>query len=163
MSRPAIVADVPEISIRPVGAAEFAALADLTVAAYRAVPGGSTSAGYEETLRDVATRAREAEVLVAVGEDGTLLGGITFVPGPGPYAEFSGPDEAGIRMLAVSPAAQRLGIGRRLVLECIGRAQAAGTCARRAVSDASSANREISWEVMAPPSCSASTIVTARR
>jgi len=126
MSRPAIVADVPEISIRPVGAAEFAALADLTVAAYRAVPGGSTSAGYEETLRDVATRAREAEVLVAVDADGALLGGITFVPGPGPYAEFSGPDEAGIRMLAVSPAAQRLGIGRRLVLECIARAQAAG-------------------------------------
>ncbi len=117
---------VPEVTVRPVLPAEFAALGELTVAAYRAVPGGSTSAGYEETLRGVATRAREAEVLVAVDADGALLGGITYVPGPGRYAEFSGPDEAGIRMLAVSPAAQRLGIGRRLVLECIERATAVG-------------------------------------
>ena len=89
------------------------------------MPGGSTSAGYEETLLDVAARARDAEVLVAVAADGSLLG-VTYVPGPGPYAEFSGADEAGIRMLAVSPAAQRLGVGRRLVVECIERAQAAG-------------------------------------
>jgi ribosomal protein S18 acetylase RimI-like enzyme len=125
-ARPAIVARVPDITVRPVLPAEFAALGELTVAAYRAVPGGSTSAGYQETLRDVAARAGEAEVLVAVDADGRLLGGITFVPAPGPYAEFGGDDEAGIRMLAVSPAAQRLGVGRRLVRECVERAEAAG-------------------------------------
>jgi ribosomal protein S18 acetylase RimI-like enzyme len=117
---------VPDITVRPVRPAEFAALGELTVAAYRGVPGGSTSAGYQETLRDVAARAGEAEVLVAVEADGRLLGGITYVPGPGPYAEFGGADEAGIRMLAVSPAAQRLGVGRRLVRECVARAEAAG-------------------------------------
>lgn len=121
-----MVARMPEITLRSALPAEFVALGDLTVAAYRSVPGGSTSAGYEVTLLDVAARARDAEVLVAVAADGTLLGGVTYVPQPGPYAEFSGADEAGIRMLAVSPAAQRLGVGRRLVLECIARAEAAG-------------------------------------
>jgi ribosomal protein S18 acetylase RimI-like enzyme len=124
--RPAIVAAVPEITLRPILPPEFAALGDLTVAAYRAVPGGSTSAGYEETLRDVAARAGEAEVLVAVDADGTLLGGITYVPGPGAYAEFHGADEAGIRMLAVAPAAQGRGVGTRLMTDCIERATAAG-------------------------------------
>jgi ribosomal protein S18 acetylase RimI-like enzyme len=121
-----MVARVPEITVRPVLPAEFAALGELTVAAYRAVPGGSTSAGYEETLRDVAARAREAEVLVAVDADGTLVGGITYVPGLGAYAEFTGDDEAGIRMLAVAPAAQGRGVGRRLMADCIERAAAAG-------------------------------------
>ena len=117
---------MPEITVRPVLPAEFAALGELTIAAYRAVPGGSTSAGYQETLRDVATRAHDAVVLVAVAPDGALLGGVTYVPGPGPYAEFHGDDEAGIRMLAVSPAAQGRGVGTRLVSECIRRATAAG-------------------------------------
>lgn len=125
-ARPAIVARVPDIIVRPVRPAEFAALGELTVAAYRAVPGGSTSAGYQETLRGVAARAGEADVLVAVEGDGRLLGGITYVPGPGTYAEFGGADEAGIRMLAVSPAAQRVGVGRRLVRECVERAEASG-------------------------------------
>ncbi len=120
-----MVAAVSELTVRPVLPHEFAALGDLTVAAYRAVPGGSTSAGYEETLRDVAARARDAVVLVAVAH-GTLLGGITYVPGPGAYAEFHGDDEAGIRMLAVAPAAQGRGVGRRLMADCIERATAAG-------------------------------------
>jgi ribosomal protein S18 acetylase RimI-like enzyme len=119
-------ARVLELTIRPVRPEEFAALGELTVVAYRAVPGGATSAGYEGTLRDVAHRAREADVLVAVDADGMLLGGVTYVPAPSAYAEFHGEDEAGIRMLAVSPAAQRNGVGRRLVVECIERARAAG-------------------------------------
>jgi ribosomal protein S18 acetylase RimI-like enzyme len=124
--RAAIVAGMVAITVRPVDPKEYAALGELTVAAYRAVPGGGTSAGYEETLRDVAHRAGEAEVLVAVDGIGTLLGGVTYVPGRSAYAEFDGEDEAGIRMLAVSPTAQRGGVGRRLVQECIDRARAAG-------------------------------------
>ena len=115
---------MPGFAVRPVRPGEHAALGDLTVAAYRAVPGETISPGYEETLRDVAARSDEADVLVAVDAAGTLLGGVTYVRGTGRYAEFEGEDEAGIRMLAVSPAAQRGGIGRRLVQECIDRATA---------------------------------------
>ena len=114
-----------EVAVRPVLPAEQAALGELTVAAYRSVPGdSSTSSAYEGTLRDVAARVRAAVVLVAVGADGTLLGGVTYVPGPGPLAEFPDEGDAGIRMLAVSPAAQRGGVGRRLVEACIERARA---------------------------------------
>jgi ribosomal protein S18 acetylase RimI-like enzyme len=120
------VARMPEFAVRPVRPEEHGALGDLTVAAYRAVPGETISPGYEETLRDIAARSDEADVLVAADAEGTLLGGVTYVGGTGRYAEFEGEDEAGIRMLAVSPAAQRGGIGRRLVQECIDRATAAG-------------------------------------
>ena len=115
------------ICVRPVLPAEQAALGELTVAAYRSVPGdAATSPAYEATLRDVAARVRDAVVLVAVDADGTLLGGVTYVPRPGPLAEFPDDDDAGIRMLAVSPAAQRGGVGRRLVEACIERARADG-------------------------------------
>jgi ribosomal protein S18 acetylase RimI-like enzyme len=115
-----------ELTVRPVRPDEHAALGELTVAAYRAVPGETISPGYEDTLRDVAARSDESDVLVAVDGAGTVLGGITYVRGTGRYAEFEGEDEAGIRMLAVSPAAQRGGVGRRLVQECVDRAAAAG-------------------------------------
>jgi ribosomal protein S18 acetylase RimI-like enzyme len=116
---------VPEISVRPVLPAEYAALGELTVAAYRSVPGdSSTSPSYEATLRDVAARARDAVVLTAVDANGALLGGVTYVPGPGPLAELERDGDAGIRMLAVSPAAHRRGVGRRLVAACIARARA---------------------------------------
>ncbi|MEP6642692.1 MAG: GNAT family N-acetyltransferase, partial [Gaiellales bacterium] len=120
------VAHIPEFAVRTVRPDEHTALGELTVAAYRAVPGETISPGYEETLRDVVARSDEADVLVAVGAAGTLLGGVTYVGGAGKYAEFEGVDEAGIRMLAVSPAAQCGGIGRRLVQEGIDRATVAG-------------------------------------
>jgi ribosomal protein S18 acetylase RimI-like enzyme len=126
-NRPRYGRPMPEFTIRPVRPEEHAALGELTVAAYRAVPGETISPGYEETLRDVAARSAEADVLVAVDAAGTLLGGVTYVRGAGRYAAgFEGDNEAGIRMLAVSPAVQRGGVGRRLVQECIDRARAAG-------------------------------------
>jgi hypothetical protein len=53
----------------------------------------------------VASRAARVPVLVAVdAADGRLLGGMTYVPGPGgPYAEGTFGDAATIRMLAVDP------------------------------------------------------------
>jgi ribosomal protein S18 acetylase RimI-like enzyme len=62
-------------------------------------------------------------VLVAVDADGGLLGDVTYVPGPGPLAELEEEGDAGIRMLGVSPAAQRGAIGRRLVEACVARAR----------------------------------------
>jgi GNAT superfamily N-acetyltransferase len=99
---------------------QHAALADLTVAAYRALPGRPPSPQYTALLRDVDARARDAEVLVALDDDGVVLGGVTYVGDRGSgYAEFDGADEAGFRMLAVAPAAQGLGAGAALVAACI--------------------------------------------
>lgn len=101
-------------------------MAALTVSTYAEVLGPHLSEGYRAELADVARRARETVVLVAVDGSDVLLGSVTFVPGLGPYAEFEGPDEAGIRMLVVGPAAQGRGVGRALVEACVERARAAG-------------------------------------
>jgi len=118
------------VEIRAVHPDEHRFLGELTVAAYRAInPGDHDGAldDYEAELRDVAGRAAEAEVLVAVDGDGTVLGGVTYVPGhTSPSAEFSERDAAGIRMLAVDPEAQGRGVGEALTRACIDRATAAG-------------------------------------
>jgi GNAT superfamily N-acetyltransferase len=104
-------------AIQPV---QHAALADLTVAAYRALPGEPPSTEYTALLRDVAARARQAEVLVALDDEGAVLGGVTYVGDrDSPYAEFAAADEAGFRMLAVAPAAQGRCVGAALVRACI--------------------------------------------
>ncbi|MGH9212924.1 MAG: GNAT family N-acetyltransferase [Acidimicrobiales bacterium] len=105
---------------------ELAALGELIAASYAAIdPIGLGD--YEDELRDVAGRAEGADVLVAGDGNGAVLGGVTYVPGPGsPSAEFVEPDAAGIRMLAVSVDAQGQGVGAALVEACIDRARAAG-------------------------------------
>ena len=107
---------------------EHRALGDLTVAAYAAIdPAVVDEDEYAGELRDVAGRAADAEVLVAIDDGGTVLGGVTYVPGPdSPWAEFSEPDGAGIRMLAVAPEAQGRGIGEALSRACVDRARATG-------------------------------------
>ncbi len=112
------------MEVRPVRPEEFDELGRATVEAYRALPGEPLSAAYLEELADVASRAADAEVLVAV-VDGRLVGGVTYVRPPGRYAEF-GPDEAGIRHLAVVPAARGHGVGAALVAACLARARADG-------------------------------------
>jgi len=77
-------------------------------------------------LRDVAHRAEHTEVLVAVDPDGTVLGGVAFVEGPGAYADVAREGEAEFRTLAVAPAGRGRGIGTALVRECIERARALG-------------------------------------
>jgi GNAT superfamily N-acetyltransferase len=115
------------VTVRDVRPEDYEELADLTLAAYRGLLGEEgMNGGYADELADVAARAAQAEVLVAVEDGGRLVGGITYVPGPGPLAWFDGPDEAGIRMLAVAPDAQGRGVGASLVAACIGRATAAG-------------------------------------
>ena len=114
------------IEVRPVRPDEYAALGDLTVAAYLAV-GETDDHDYLEHIRDVATRAAVCPVLVAVDDQGRVLGGVTYVPGPGtPYSELEQDGEAGIRMLAVDPDVQGRGVGRRLVEACLERARADG-------------------------------------
>ncbi|MDP8987302.1 MAG: GNAT family N-acetyltransferase [Actinomycetota bacterium] len=117
----------PSLVIRPVRPDEHAALGDLTARVYADILGHHLG-DYAETLRDVAPRAAACEVLVAVeGDDGERpLGGITYVPGPGPWAELATEHEAELRMLVVDPAAQGRGVGTALVRACVERAAAAG-------------------------------------
>jgi GNAT superfamily N-acetyltransferase len=114
------------ITVRKVRPEEYEALADVTVAAYRALLGDDLDAGYVAELADVAGRSELADVLVAVDSEGAVLGGITYIPGAGPLAWFDEPGEVGLRMLAVAPGAQRRGVGAALIAASVQRAGAAG-------------------------------------
>ena len=99
---------------------------EVTLAAYRSLPGQLIGDGYADDLRDVRARTTGATVLVAV-EDGTLLGCVTLVDDPAsPWSESLVAGEVGIRMLGVDPGARGRGIGTALVAACLDRARALG-------------------------------------
>ncbi len=98
-------------------------MGDLTVQAYVADGGLSAGDPYAEHLRDAASRAREAELLVAVGPG--LLGTVTVCEPGTPWAEVSLPGELEFRMLAVAPAARGRGVGELLTRAVLDRAVAA--------------------------------------
>ena len=86
---------------------------------------GTAGRTYAEVLADVGRRASEAEVLVAARPE--VVGCVTFVAdAASPWAEDLEPEEAGVRMLAVHPAAQGQGVGRALLRACVARAQELG-------------------------------------
>ncbi len=125
------------MEVRQVRPEEFDAVGELTVAAYRLLRENVPLGDYEEELRDVAARAADSIVLVAVegsspsGADPTdgaaVLGSVTYVPDPNRnMSEFTDPAAAGIRMLAVDPAVQGRGAGRLLTETCIERARSEG-------------------------------------
>jgi GNAT superfamily N-acetyltransferase len=110
--------------VRPIRAGEMARLSRITLDAYAQL--GVDVGPYRAELADVAGRAAVADVLVAVSST-TVLGGVTYVAdADNPYAEFHDSDAAGVRMLAVDPAAQGRGVGGALVDVCIARAAATG-------------------------------------
>jgi ribosomal protein S18 acetylase RimI-like enzyme len=115
------------VVVRAAQPQEYESLGDLTVAAYRTVfTGDMLSPAYAQTLRDVEGRAGIDTVLVAL-DDGRLVGGATYVGDPdSPSAEFPERDDAGMRYLAVTPAARGRGVGERLVRACIDLAHESG-------------------------------------
>jgi ribosomal protein S18 acetylase RimI-like enzyme len=116
----------PAFTIRPILPSDYPAIGRITLDAYEGNR-DHLDDGYRNELQDVAARAGACPLLVAVGRDGTLLGGVTYVPGPdNPMSEVERDGEAGIRMLAVDPAAQGRGVGRALALACIERARREG-------------------------------------
>lgn len=87
---------------------------------------------YAHELRDAASRARGALLLVAVfpgdERDGeVVVGTITLAAYGSPYAEVSRPGEHEIRMLAVAPEARRHGVAEALMFAALREAVAAGT------------------------------------
>jgi GNAT superfamily N-acetyltransferase len=114
------------VQIREVRPEEYDRVGDLTFDAYAALGEVEYLRWYGEHLRDVAGRVHDATVLVAVDDDGTILGNVTYVDGPeSSSADFTDRDAAGMRMLAVDTRAQGRGAGRALIADVIARARAA--------------------------------------
>jgi len=115
------------VRVREADDHEFDQVGQLTVDAYLEVFGHDGLHGYEHELRDVTSRASAGTVLVAVDDEERLVGAVAYVPGPGTQmSEFDDEDAAGIRMLAVDPARQGRGAGRRLVDACVALARGQG-------------------------------------
>src|SRR3954454_20597171 len=95
--------------VRLVRTEELAVVGRLTADVY--VGDGFLGAAdrYVEVLADIAPRARDAEVWVAVDGD-RLLGSVTFATPGSPYREIARDDEGEFRMLAVDPSARGRGV-----------------------------------------------------
>lgn len=111
------------ITIRKAVPEDFEAIADLTVAAYLAGGHLQPSDSYISQLRDVASRAAAAQLLVAV-HDGQVAASAVVTDHDGDYAEVSRPGEMEFRMLSVSPEHQGHGIARKLVRHIVKTAEA---------------------------------------
>ena len=109
--------------VRPVQPDEHAAVGELTATTYLAE--GYGDEGYAVTLRDVAARAAQAHVLVALVDD-LLVGSVAVATGGGALAEQAGPREAVIRMLVTVPASRGSGAGTALVQACLDLARTDG-------------------------------------
>lgn len=108
---------------------EMGAAGALRVAAYQAQGFLAAGSDYADTLRGLGADGH-GTVLVAV-EDRDLLGTVMLEPWHADSEVARGADEAEMRAFAVSPAAQRRGIGRALIRAAIAEARARG--ARRLV------------------------------
>gem|GEM_PF-4187709 len=119
-------------TIRELAAEDFERLGVITYQAYQTIDGlpPQTDHPFNVELCDVAGRAATpGNLILGVynSETDELLGGVTltfeFYSKQPPYPLI---DEAGIRMLAISPQAVGSGMGRALMHECITRAKQAG-------------------------------------
>ncbi|KAA3440912.1 GNAT family N-acetyltransferase [Rufibacter hautae] len=119
-------------TIRKAAPDEFAALGQLMVQVYSQLDGfpkPEEQPAYYQMLSNIGefTQHPGVEILVAVSEKGTLNGGVVFFRdlqfyGSGGTATQE-KNAAGFRLLAVSPEARGLGIGRALTQACIQRAK----------------------------------------
>jgi ribosomal protein S18 acetylase RimI-like enzyme len=103
-----------EVTIRVARPAEYEVAGRLTVEAYRASGYVEADTPYGLKLADAGTRAREAELWVAVDEEDTVLGTVTMAVPTSPWAQIAGPADMEFRMLAVSAAARGRGVGEAL-------------------------------------------------
>jgi ribosomal protein S18 acetylase RimI-like enzyme len=105
---------MPDVLIRLAEPGEYEAIAELSDTAHSY--DYDISDHYRENLRDVAARAAEHEVWVAVDRHSGELLGTVVTPRPGGHlSELARDGELDFRLLAVAPSARRRGIGRLLV------------------------------------------------
>jgi ribosomal protein S18 acetylase RimI-like enzyme len=107
------------VEVRPVRPEELAAAGEVVAAAY--VNDLRVSAWYAARLRDAASRAEAATLLVAVDGSQTVLGSLTYARGGNRYAQLASDDECEIRMLGVHPGARGRGVGELLVRAAMAR------------------------------------------
>ena len=100
---------------------ELDRVGELTFDAYAADGFVTAENDYANHLRDASSRAAQAELYVATGEVGMLLGTVTFCPEGSAYRELARPGEAEFRMLAVDPVARGRGVAEALVRLCVER------------------------------------------
>lgn len=112
------------LRVEPARPEDHGRIGELTVRTY--VDGGLAPDDYVPQLADVASRAAQAELLVARDGDGRIVGSVALVLS-GEFGEVTtSDDEAAFRMLVVDAAAQGRGIGELLVRGCLDRARRAG-------------------------------------
>lgn len=123
------------LTIRDVAPAEAEALGALLVRAYSQLegfPGPQEQPAYYDMLSNVARFAERpgTRVLVALGEEGRLAGGVVYF---GDMASYGAGGEAmrlphtsGIRLLGVDPARRGSGVGKALTEACIALARERG-------------------------------------
>jgi ribosomal protein S18 acetylase RimI-like enzyme len=112
---------VPSLTVSEIRPDQYDAVAELTAAVYRGE--GFSSADDEPALRDVASRARSAAVLVAE-LDGRVVGAVTVATRGGEWAEQAVLGEAVVRMLVVTPEVRGSGTGQELMRACLQAARA---------------------------------------
>lgn len=115
-----------DLIIRPATEADLPVVGSLTVEAYSVDGYVDAHDDYAAVLADATSRFRDAAILVAVDDAGTVLGSVTVVHPGTPYAEVSEPGELEFRMLSVSSSARGRGVGEALVRAVIDEARAAG-------------------------------------
>lgn len=114
---------MPPLTVAEIRPDQYDAVGELTAGVYRGE--GFSSEDYEPALRDVASRAGSATVMVAE-RDGELVGAVTVATRGGQWAEQAVPGEAVLRMLVVAADARGSGAGERLVRACLEVARADG-------------------------------------
>ncbi len=116
-------------AVRAARPEEYPEVGTLTAEAYRVdglldeheLP---VDAAYEAKLLDAARRADEAELWVAVDDDGVVFGTVTWCPVGSPWRQLAlAEHQAEFRMLSDAPAGRRRGVARALVEACLARAR----------------------------------------